>query len=433
MKKNTYTYLSGFRNEFATEAKAGALPHGQNSPQQAPFGLYAEQISGSAFTAPRGHNLRTWFYRMRPSVVHGKFAPYTQKTWLSAPFEGEVSPNQLRWDAPPIPQSPICFLDAMHTVAGGGAGAALGLSGLAIHTYAITNSMGAYFYNADGELLIVPQEGALDVHTEMGKMFVAPQEVCVIPRGVKFRVYLPEGQKHARGYVCENYGQPFELPNLGPIGANGLANPRDFLTPTAAFEDKQEKTQLVAKMAGKFWAAELTHSPLDVVAWHGNYAPYKYDLKTFNTVNTVSFDHPDPSIFTVLTSPSTVEGVANVDFVIFPPRFMVAEHTFRPPYYHRNLMSEFMGLIEGVYDAKEEGFAPGGSSLHNQMSAHGPDAQTFEKASKAELTPTKQEGTLAFMFESRLLLHPTQQALESQQLQGDYAECWQGLKRHFKP
>ncbi len=423
--------MTGFGNEFASEAIENTLPKGQNNPQQVAYGLYAEQLTGSAFTAPRGHNLRSWLYRIRPSVVHGTFEPYTQKTWFSAPFEGEVSPNQLRWDAPEFPKNPICFLDAMHTVAGGGAGAALGLTGLAIHTYAITNSMGAYFYNADGELLIVPQEGALDVHTEMGNLYVEPKEICVIPRGVKFRVYLPEGQKQARGYVCENYGQPFELPNLGPIGANGLANPRDFETPVAAYEDKAEKARLVAKMAGKFWVAELQHSPLDVVAWHGNYAPYKYDLTAFNTMNTVSFDHPDPSIFTVLTSPSTVEGVANVDFVIFPPRWMVAENTFRPPYYHRNLMSEFMGLIEGQYDAKEEGFVPGGCSLHNQMSAHGPDAQTFEKASKAKLTPEKQEGTMAFMFESRLLLHPTKQAMDAKTLQGDYAACWQGLKAHF--
>jgi len=304
----------------------------------------------------------------------------------------------------------------------------LGLSGLAIHIYAATKNMAdTFFYNADGELLIVPQEGGLDIRTEMGNLHVKPKEIAVIPRGVKFQVNLVEGK--GRGYICENYGQPFELPSLGPIGANGLANPRDFLSPTAAFEDKEGKYYLVAKMAGKFWQASLKHSPLDVVAWHGNYAPYKYDLATFNTLNTVSFDHPDPSIFTVLTSPSSILGVANVDFVIFPPRWMVAENTFRPPYYHRNVMSEFMGLIEGVYDAKTEGFTPFGSSLHNMMSAHGPDAATFEKATHAALMPEKQQATLAFMFESRLLLHPTKQALEHKTLQTDYAQCWQGLTK----
>lgn len=429
--RNTYTYLSGFGNEFATEAMANTLPHGQNSPQKVNHGLYAEQLSGSAFTAPRSHNLRTWLYRIRPSVVHGQFEPLDKKNWLSAPFDGDVSPNQLRWGAPLYPKQPTCFIEAMTTLAGGGAGAALGLTGLAIHTYAATKNMAdKFFYNADGELLIVPQEGALDVRTEMGYLHVAPKEIAVIPRGVKFQINLPEGK--ARGYVCENYGQPFELPSLGPIGANGLANPRDFLAPTAVFDDKEGAFFLVAKMAGKFWQASLKHSLLDVVAWHGNYTPYKYDLSTFNAINTVSFDHPDPSIFTVLTSPSNTQGVANVDFVIFPPRWMVAENTFRPPYYHRNLMSEFMGLIEGVYDAKAEGFMPGGSSLHNMMSAHGPDATTFENATHATLTPEKQQATLAFMFESRLLLHPTKKALESNTLQADYAQCWQGLKKNFK-
>ena len=195
----------------------------------------------------------------------------------------------------------------------------------------------------------------------------------MIPRGIKFRVDLPDGA--SRGYICESYGAPFRLPELGAIGANGLANARDFLAPVAAFEDLDADCRIVAKFLGKLWVAEIDHSPLDVVAWHGNYAPYKYDLARFNCINTVSFDHPDPSIYTVLTSPS------GVDFAIFPPRWLVAEHTFRPPWFHRNLMNEFMGLIFGKYDAKAEGFLPGGASLHNCMSGHGPDAETYERAS----------------------------------------------------
>ena len=191
--------------------------------------------------------------------------------------------------------------------------------------------------------------------------------------------------------------------------------------------------ELVAKFSGRLWATRLDHSPLDVVAWHGNYAPYKYDLARFNSINTVSFDHPDPSIFTVLTSASDTPGMANIDVVIFPPRWLVAEHTFRPPYFHRNLMSEFMGLIHGAYDAKAEGFLPGGASLHNSMSPHGPDAETFGKATSAELAPQRLGDTLAFMFESRYVYQPTPAALDADFRQRDYVDVWAGLRSHFTP
>lgn len=417
------TYLTGFGNEFATEALPGALPQGQNSPQRAPYGLYAEQLSGTAFTAPRAANRRSWLYRLRPSVLHRPFQPIDSGWWRSDPFdEVPPTPNQLRWDPLPIPEAPADFIEGMTTIAGNG--------GLGIHLYTANRSMeNRYFYNADGEMLIVPQLGRLRMLTEMGFVEIAPGEICVLPRGVKFRVELIDAQ--ARGYLCENYGALFRLPELGPIGANGLANPRDFETPRAAFEDREGNFRLVAKFQGHLWEAEIGHSPLDVVAWHGNYAPYRYDLRRFNTINTVSYDHPDPSIFTVLTSPSDMPGTANADFVIFPERWMVAEHTFRPPYFHRNVMNEFMGLICGVYDAKEKGFQPGGASLHNCMSAHGPDAETFDKASRAELLPQRYENTLAFMFESRSVLRPTKFAMETPALQNDYYRCWQGLKKNF--
>ncbi len=420
-------YQSGFGNEFATEAMAGALPVGQNSPQRAPLGLYAEQLSGTAFTAPRAHNLRSWLYRIRPSVIHKPFKQIENKRWLSAPFTDAVtSPNQLRWNPLPLPDAPTDFIDGMMTMAGNGD---VGMQvGVAAHVYAVNVSMKRFFYNADGELLIVPQQGELTIHTELGVLEIVPGEIAVLPRGLKFRV---ECAGAVRGYVCENYGAPFRLPELGPIGANGLANARDFLTPVAAYENEEDDFRLVAKFQGNLWEAEINHSPLDVVAWHGNYAPYKYDLARFNTINTVSFDHPDPSIFTVLTSPSDTAGTANVDFVIFPPRWMVAEHTFRPPWFHRNVMSEFMGLIRGEYDAKPSGFLPGGASLHNCMSPHGPDAEAFEKTSHAELTPKKYENTLAFMFESRYVFRTTAFALETTALQQDYWECWQGLPKNF--
>jgi homogentisate 1,2-dioxygenase len=428
MKEKTLAYQSGFGNEFATEAISGALPQGQNSPQRVPLGLYAEQFSGTAFTAPRAENRRTWTYRIRPSVIHTPFKPLANDKLLSAPFNHPATPNQLRWDPTPLPTEPTDFIDGLITFAGNG-DVATG-AGMAAHVYACNRSMtDRFFYNADGELLILPQSGTLRIATELGAFELAPGECCVLPRGLKFRVELLD--ETARGYVCENYGALLRLPELGPIGANGLANARDFLTPVASYEDRAGDFRLVAKFQGNLWEAEIAHSPLDVVAWHGNYAPYKYDLRRFNTINTVSYDHPDPSIFTVLTSPSDTPGTANVDFVIFPPRWMVAEHTFRPPWFHRNVMSEFMGLIFGEYDAKPSGFVPGGASLHNCMSPHGPDAEAFEKASHAELKPVKYENTLAFMFESRWVMRPTRWAIETPTLQNDYWQCWQGLRKHF--
>lgn len=422
-------YLSGFGNEHATEAVPGTLPQGQNSPQRPPRGLYTEQISGTAFTVPRAENRRSWLYRIRPSAMHGKFRRIDDGLLRTGPFaEAEPTPNRLRWDPLPLPEKPRDFVDGLVTMGGNGdAGARIGVG---IHLYGATRPMERrVFYDADGELLIVPQEGRLLLRTELGRVEAAPGEIALVPRGIKFAIDLPDGA--ARGYVCENYGAPFRLPELGPIGANGLANPRDFLTPVAAFEATDGPTELVAKFAGHLWATTLAHSPLDVVAWHGNYAPVKYDLSRFNTIGSVSFDHADPSIFTVLTSPSDSRGTANCDFVVFPPRWMVAERTFRPPYFHRNVMSEFMGLVHGTYDAKTEGFLPGGASLHNSMCPHGPDAATFEKAIAAELAPQKLDRTLAFMFETRLVIRPTRFALETPALQKDYDSCWEGFRPSF--
>jgi homogentisate 1,2-dioxygenase len=423
-------YQSGFGNEFATEAEPGALPIGQNSPQKSALGLYTEQVSGSAFTAPRGMNRRIWTYRIRPSVVHEPYQPFAKQTLLrSGPFdEVPTPPNQMRWNPLEFPETSTDFVEGITTI--GGNGDPANHDGVGVHIYAANASMKSrFFYNADGEMLILPQQGGVRFATECGVVEVKPGELVVIPRGIKFRVELLE--EKARGYICENYGQPFRLPDLGPIGANGLANPRDFLTPVAAYEDQDGEFEVISKFLGGLWTAKFNHSPLDVVAWHGNYAPYKYDMARFNTINTVSFDHPDPSIFTVLTAPSPVHGVSNVDFAIFPPRWLVAENTFRPPWFHRNMMNEFMGLIYGEYDAKAEGFLPGGASLHNCMSGHGPDAETFKKASAAELKPVHIKDTLAFMFETRLVVRPTKFALESKIVQHEYYECWQGLERHF--
>jgi homogentisate 1,2-dioxygenase len=422
-------YMTGFGNEFATEAISGALPIRGNSPQMAPLGLYAEQLSGTAFTVPREFNRRTWFYRIRPSVVHQPFNQGDNGLVRGAPFDGlPISPNQLRWSPLPLPDAPIDFIDGLITMVG--AGDADTGTGLAVHLYGASKSMeDRFFYNADGEMLFIPQLGRLHLHTEMGFIEAAPNEIAVIQRGIKFRVELPDGP--SRGYVCENFGAPLRLPGLGLIGSNGLANPRDFKTPVAAFEDREGDFVLTCKMAGNIWNAAIGHSPLDVVAWHGNYAPFKYDLADFNAIGSISFDHPDPSIFTVLTSPTDTAGRANVDFVIFPPRWMVAEDTYRPPWFHRNVMSEFMGLIRGAYDGRVEGFVPGGCSLHNKMAPHGNDADVFEAASKAELAPEHHGDTQAFMFETWATYRPTKFALETDLLQKNYSECWQGLGKNF--
>jgi homogentisate 1,2-dioxygenase len=418
-------YQAGFGNTFSTEAAKGALPVGQNSPQKTPKGLYPEVLSGTAFTAPRAENFSSWLYKLRPSAMHAPYKRIAQGLLRSGPFdEAETPPNRLRWNPLPVPAKPTDFLDGLVTVAGSGDPAAQ--AGLAVHVYRANRPMqDRYFTDADGELMFVPQQGAIELATELGRLEVKPGEIAVVPRGVKFKV-LVSGP--SRGYLCENYGAHFRLPELGPIGSQGLAQKRDFLTPVAAYEDKRGKCQVVAKFQGGLWASDYAHSPLDVVAWHGNYAPYKYDLARFMALNTVSFDHPDPSIFTVLTSPSGAPGVANCDFVLFPPRWMVAEHTFRPPWFHRNVMSELMGLIHGVYDAKAGGFLPGGISIHNSMSAHGPDRATYDKATGAELRPHRIEDNLAFMWESRYVFRPTRAALGAKELQKNYDKVWDDFK-----
>jgi homogentisate 1,2-dioxygenase len=423
-------YLSGFGNEFATEALPGALPVGQNSPQRVPYGLYAEQISGTAFTAPRGFNRRSWLYRIRPAAMHEPFVRHDNGR-LTSRFDEPASPNQMRWDPLPMPVEPTDFIDGLVTMAGNGDPHAQ--TGCGIHIYAANRSMSErFFYDADGELLVLPQQGRLRVATELGRLDVEPQEIAVVPRGIRFRVELLDGS--ARGYICENFGASFRLPELGPIGSNGLANPRDFLAPSAWYEDREGDFALVAKFMGNLWTATIGHSPLDVVAWHGNHVPYKYDLRRFNTIGSTSFDHPDPSIFLVLQSQSDTPGVDAIDFVIFPPRWLAMEHTFRPPWYHRNVASEFMGLIHGLYDAKAQGFVPGSASLHNCMSGHGPDHETFEKAIAADTSkPHHIVDTMAFMFETRTAIRATRFALESAQLQADYFRCWQGLKKNFDP
>ena len=423
-------YQSGFANQFESEAIAGALPQQRNSPQRVAHGLYAEVISGSAFTAPRAENRRTWMYRRQPSVVAGAYEPLPHTHWKTGAAQGlNVPPDPMRWAAIGVPDAavqPLDFIDGLRSIVVNGDLDAQ--TGMGAHLVMANRSMQRAFVNADGEMLLVPQLGALTITTELGVLHVRPGEIALLPRGMAFMVGV-DGP--TRLYVCENLGAPFRLPELGPIGSNGLANPRDFLAPVAAFEDEARPLEMVRKSGGSLWRTMSRASPFNVVAWHGNLVPLKYDTAAFMVLGSISFDHPDPSIFTVLTSPSDTPGTANCDFVIFPPRWLVMEDTFRPPWYHRNVMSEFMGLVHGEYDAKAEGFKPGGMSLHNSMVPHGPDLDAFDKGSSLPLAPRKLEHTLAFMFESRWRMRPTEFAMTCGALDTRYAECWNGLADRF--
>jgi len=415
--------LSGFGNHHSTEASPGALPSNQNSPQHCAAGLFAEQINGSAFTEARNHNLHSWLYRLKPSADHHDYVLYSKQ--FTRPYSSTQPPNPMRWSPHPTPHprahAQYDFIDGLFHLAGN--------QNLNTFIYQCTQSMDLnhrFFCNRDGELLFVPYQGELVLRTEMGILNIKPGQIAVIPRGVSFAVDVLD--KHAAGYLCENGDAPLRLPELGPLGANGLAHPRHFMYPSACFEKRDETEahhhELICKYQDKLWVSQNNTSPLDVVAWHGNYAPYSYDLSLFNTMGTVSFDHPDPSIFTVLTSPSDTPGVAHLDFVVFPPRWMVAEHTFRPPYFHRNIMSELMGLIAGEYDAKHDGFLVGGASIHNCMTPHGPDAETYRLATQEALKPQQYQNTLAFMFESRQPWLVTEEALQHPMRQLDYTTCW---------
>lgn len=430
VKANEITYISGFGNEHASEALPGALPIGQNSPQRVPYGLYAEQITGTAFTAPRAENQRTWLYRIRPTVKHKTFQKIDRGLWRTAPLrEFELTPNRMRWEPTELPAEPVDFVQGMRTVVANGDPEQR--VGAAIHIYTATKSMeNRVFANHEGEFVIVPYSGSLRIVTELGILDIMVGEIALIPRAVKFRVELSDGP--SQGFVCENYGQPMHLPELGPLGGSGMTNPRDFLAPVARYEDSDEPGEVVVKFGGNLWSCEIGHSPFDVVAWHGTQVPYKYNLLHFNVVNSVSFDHTDPSIFTILTSASGLPGTANVEFVAFPPRWIVGEHTFRPPWFHRNVMSEFVGMIQGASESRAHAFAPGSHTLHNSMAAHGPDPMVFEKATAAELKPERLEGILA-LFESRFPFRVAKSAIENKGLLSGYDGNWDGLKKHFSP
>lgn len=408
----------GFGNIFSSEAIDGALPLNQNSPKQCPYDLYAEQISGSAFTRPRHQNFKTWVYRLTPSVANQNEFRKSAFQWL-ANHQTNIAPKPLRWNPPIFETNNKTLINGLFHIASSG-------QKNHVYWYHISQSMiESYFNNYDSEMLLIPVKGRITVETELGKLSANPGEIIVIPRGIAIQLIVDE--QLAFGYLAENGGLTFRLPELGIIGANGLAHPRHFMYPNAAFKPNDIDGWQWVKYQGLLWERKITNSPLNVVAWHGNYAPYQYNLNHFNTLNSVSYDHPDPSIYTVLTSESEIPGVANLDFVIFPKRWSVAKHTFRLPYFHRNIMSELMGLIEGQYDAKSQGFEPGGVSIHNKMIPHGPDYLSFQQEIKSIEKPNYLENTLAFMLESNEIWQVTEQAMNLPELQKEYTKCWLGF------
>jgi homogentisate 1,2-dioxygenase len=423
------TYQAGFGNQHASEAIVGALPIGRNSPQRHPLGLYTEQISGTSFTAPRADNRRTWVYRIFPSAAsQGKFDRIESALLPTTRMQAEATPNRHRWERWPIPSAPIDFVAGLTPIAI--SGRAEDLEGVTIYSFAINRSMfRRVFTSVDGELLIIPQTGKLHILTELGALQVDPGEIILIPRGIRFSVRVESDS--ASGYVCENFGASFRLPELGLIGANGLANARDFLAPTAQYENDANPVECVMKFGGALWTCQLRRSPFDVVAWHGNLVPYKYSLWNFNALNSVTYDHSDPSIFTVLTSPSAIPGVANSDFAALPPRWSVSEGTFRPPWFHRNVMSEFVISLFGPPEARGSHYQVQSAHLHNCMGAHGPDPEVFSRASSVDLKPTREE-SLGVMFESRLSFRVTDQAMNAANHVSNYSDNWAGMPVLFE-
>ncbi|KAK0434287.1 homogentisate 1,2-dioxygenase [Armillaria borealis] len=406
-----YKYQVGFGNRFASEAIPGILPQGQNHPQKNKYGLYMEGMTGSPFVAPRPQNLHAFMYRIRPSLDHKKFvrlpdSPDMESNFLPTNPKVHISPTQLNWAPPPFPSSKdeVDFIAGLKTI--GGNGEPTAREGLALHIYLANADMkNKAFCDSDGDMLVVPQQGRLDVQTEFGRMMVRPGELMVIQKGMKFKVSLPDGP--SRGYVQEIFGSHFELPDLGPIGGHGMANPRDFEVPLASFEI--DETSWEGKIGGQLFSAAQDHIPFDVVAWQGNYVPYKYAMEKFIFVGSVSKDHLDPSVFTVLTAKSKATGIPLVEILTVSERWNVASDTFRPPYYHRNNATEILCFISGERGGR---YVPGGIVLQTVFCPHGPPPEVHKAAIVAELKPERiSKGSMAIAIETPMILSMTDYAM----------------------
>jgi homogentisate 1,2-dioxygenase len=426
-----FEYLCGFGAAHGSEALKGALPEAQNSPRLPPYGLVAEQLNGTSFTVPRAENRRVWLYRVRPSLVQDDAEPMAHPSFNLDYLDQPPAASPVGWTPRVLPEGGIDFVDGLTTRAG--AGDPADARGLALHTFVASSDMGARaMVDADGDLMILPDTGILRLRTELGWLRVEPGELVVIPRGIVFSVFVEQGP--VRGVVMEVYARHFRLPERGPIGANGLADERHFFMPVASYEDRAGPFEIVVKMGGHLYRAARSHSPFDVVAWHGNYTPYKYDLRRFNAMGTVTWDHPDPSIFTVLSAPFERPGENLADLVVFPsPRWDVAAHTFRPPYYHRNAATEINAIVAGVSRA-DDVFSCGGIFITPPFAAHGPNAKAVERAhamSDEEADEPHELGasSLYIQWESTLALRMAPAALSERQ--PDFSQFARGVATRF--
>lgn len=435
----------------SSEAVSGAVPAVNNSPQKPPLGLRTERISGGSFVAPRELSYQTWLYRLRASIAHSDWA----RLRVSGADEGygppspvrpaNVTPNSRLWGGFPAPAAGSHWANGQQLL--GRNGDPQAKEGMALWVFSVTASMPPRqaFASLDGEALVIPQSGALDIQTELGRLVVRQNEIAVIPRNVRYRVCLPEG-KPCRGYVCELYQGHFRLPDLGVIGSTGLANVRDFQVPKA-FVDATVHSHLgttqapgpgaptgvddgewsiVARLVGNLWHCTQAHTPFDVVGWHGTCYPFKYDLARFCALGNLVFDEHDPSLFVVLTArhhgaePTT----AVVDFAVIPPRWMAARDTNWLPYFHRNTMQEFFGPIVALQDGahplnatgETNRFAPFGAGLNGCMSTHGPSERDFQAARARDTTTPAfvggDEGVTIFLVETERPLLLSDWAME---------------------
>ncbi|RSL87550.1 hypothetical protein CDV31_016235 [Fusarium ambrosium] len=434
--KEKYTYLNGLGNLHQSEAFPDAVPLVNSYPQHAKYGLRSEKVSGTSFTAtPRSQNLWSFLYRARPSYNHGTFELWNQHLETANPSRPKhLTPNSYVWPTFNVTKGDWT---AQHLL--GGNGSPTDKTGVAIWLFHVNKDMPpqTVFSSQDGEALIVPQTGALDIQTEYGKLLVRQQEIAVIPRGIKYRVTLPEG-KEARGYVLELYQGHFRLPELGIIGSIGLANPRDFQVPTASFDGKIESqgdTQvavandgrgewtIISRLDTKLWFATQDSTPFDVAGWQGTLYPYKYDVRRFNYIGNLNYDHADPSVFVVLTSQSYGKepGTAVVDFAAVGEHWHPAQHTLRVPWYHRNTASEFVFPIIAEQDPKSrlntsDTFGPWGAWLNANMVTHGSNEQEYaEWQAKDTLTPMKLQdfGVTSAIIETEATLLLTDWAFEA--------------------
>lgn len=424
----------GFGGHHRGEALAGAVPGRQNTPRHAPYGLHSEQVSGTGFVAPRRENLRSWLYRIRPSAQHTRFSPVDHPR-VSHDFEIQSSPNLSAWSQiVDDSEGPQDFVAGLTTL--GGAGNPALRRGFALHGYRATADMEDHaFTNADGDLLVLPQQGRLIALTEFGALEVEPGEVLLLPRGLRVSILVPDGE--AQGYAAEIFAGHFQLPERGPIGANGLVDERHFRGPTPYYEDRLAPGfRMTHKFGGALSEATQDHSPFDVVGWHGAYLPLAYRFSAFSPVSNTAFDHTDPSAFTVLSAALDEEGANALDLVVFPARWDPTEHTFKPPYFHRNVTTEINGIIEDP--SLNAPFTTGMVFVTPSMTPHGVRAGAVErflaKSDEAADRPTKSSSkSLWFQFETALHFHRTEWAKRTDLAKEDWPDVWGEYGVHFDP